>query len=918
MATMDNADPPEPMIARLCDRLAREAAVARAAIVLPDGAIVWSGSGPVRPAWIAAAGNPAGPCLDPALGWIADAPLPGGRGRVLLFDDAGQERDPAARAALAQTLADTAETVAMRLAAQADAVPPPIKALARFGHFRLDRTSGAVEWSPEIYRLYGYDPAAGAPTLAMALAAFPEAAQSELRRGIARSWDSGAEVSVAAALSRRDGTRRDVLVRLRADPAPEGEPRRTLCGIMLDVTEARAFDERLERERDLLQTTLDHMDQGLIVVEPDMSVPVLNHRVTEMLHLPEAFIEAPPSFPEILAYQYESGTIPLEALNSNINAFILELQDLPQTHVYERETFDGKTIEVRTTRLPSGGFVRTFADQTARRARDAEIARAEAEYRLLFENSVNGIYRALPDGHPIRANPALVRLHGYDSEADLLAAMAGPVDAIYVDPARPDAFRRLLETEGRVTDFVSEIRRHRTGERVWISEAAWVIRDAAGRMVAYEGTVVDATERKRAEASIAHMALHDGLTGLPNRQRFAERLATALDARGRDGLALLLFDLDHFKTVNDTLGHPAGDALLQALALRLARVAVPGQVLARFGGDEFALLAPGVGEAEAAALARAILATMTTPIVVEGRELSVRASIGIALAPRDGGDPTRLMKSADMALYRAKGEGRATYRFFAPAMDVALRRRQRLEADLREALAREEFALVYQPVVALGTGAPVGFEALLRWDHPERGPIAPEDFIAVAEDSGLIGPIGDWVLRHACRDAARWPDALALWANVSAVQLARDAFEEELDRALAASGLDPRRLVLEITETTLMDGRGPVGPRIERLRARSIRTALDDFGTGYSSLGYLRLYGFDVLKIDRSFVAALDEPDTAAIVASVLDLAARLGMDTVAEGVETEAQRAALTAAGCRFAQGHLFGTPLPAEAIGR
>jgi diguanylate cyclase (GGDEF)-like protein/PAS domain S-box-containing protein len=913
MAAIEDADPPEPLFARLCDRLAREAAVARAAIALPDGAIVWSGSGPMPGAWTEAAANPDGPCLDPTSGWAFDAPLPGGAGRVLLFDPEPRTLAPEAQAALA----DTAEIVAARLAANARATPPAIKALARFGHFRLDRATGTVEWSPEIYRLYGYDPAAGAPSLAMALAAFPEAAQSELRRGIARSWDSGAEVSVAAALTRRDGSRRDVLVRLRADPAPEGAPRSTLWGIMLDVTEARAFDERLERERDLLQTTLDHMDQGLIVVEPDMSVPVLSRRVTEMLHLPEAFIEAPPSFPEILNYQYESGTITLEVLNSSINAFILELQDLPQAHVYERETFDGKVVEVRTTKLPSGGFVRTFTDQTARRERDAEIARAEAEYRLLFENSVNGIYRALPDGRPIRANPALVRLHGYDSEAELLAAMAGPVDAIYVEAGRQAEFRRLLDTEGRVTDFVSEIVRHRTGERVWVSEAAWVIRDETGAMVAYEGTVVDATERKRAEASIAHMALHDGLTGLPNRQRFAERLATALEARGRDPLALLFFDLDHFKTVNDTFGHPAGDALLQALAARLARLAAPGHVLARFGGDEFALLAPGAGEAEAAALARRILETMTAPLTVDGREIAVRASIGIALAPRDGADPIRLMKSADMALYRAKGAGRETFRFFAPAMDAALRRRQRLQEDLRGALDRCEFALVYQPVVALDTGTPVGFEALLRWNHPERGAVAPEEFIAAAEESRLIGPIGDWVLRRACRDAARWPGTPALWANVSTVQLARQAFEHELSSALNDSGLDPKRLVLEITETALMDGRGAVGPRLERLRARSIRTALDDFGTGYSSLGYLRLYGFDVLKIDRSFVQALDEPDTAAIVASVLDLAARLGMETVAEGVETEAQRDALAAAGCRLAQGHLFGTALAAEAVG-
>jgi diguanylate cyclase (GGDEF)-like protein/PAS domain S-box-containing protein len=754
---------------------------------------------------------------------------PAGRAASSCSTREARDLTPEAR----QALADAADLVGGRLASAAAPTPPAIKALARFGHFQLDRASGAVDWSPEIYRLYGYDPAAGAPSLAMALAAFPEAAQSELRRGIARSWDSGAEVSVAAALTRRDGSRRDVLVRLRAEPAPEGAPRSTLWGIMLDVTEARAFDERLERERDLLQTTLDHMDQGLIVVEPDMSVPVLSRRVTEMLHLPEAFAEAPPSFPEILNYQYESGTITLEVLNSSINSFILELQDLPETHVYERETYDGRAIEVRTTRLPSGGFVRTFTDQTARRTRDAEIARAEEEYRLLFENSVNGIYRALPDGRPIRANPALVRLHGYESEADLLAAIGGSAETVYVDPGRQAEFHRLLDARGRVTDFVSEIVRHRTGERLWVSEAAWVIRDETGAMVAYEGTVVDATERKRAEASIAHMALHDGLTGLPNRQQFTARLAEALEGRGLDRMAVLFFDLDHFKEVNDTLGHPAGDTLLQALAARLSRLAGPGEVLARFGGDEFALLAPGAGEAAAAALARRILKAMTAPVTLEGREITVRASVGIALSPRDGTDPTRLMKCADMALYRAKGEGRETFRFFAPAMDAALQRRQRLESDLRGALERGEFGLVYQPVVALDSGATTGFEALLRWNHPERGPVPPEDFIAIAEDSRLIGPIGDWVLRRACRDAAHWPDASALWVNVSTVQLAREAFERELDAALEESGLEPRRLVLEITETALMDECGaedvPRGHQVQ-MRAAAVLEERDLVG----------------------------------------------------------------------------------------
>jgi diguanylate cyclase (GGDEF)-like protein/PAS domain S-box-containing protein len=675
--------------------------------------------------------------------------------------------------------------------------------------------------------------------------------------------------------------------------------------------------ERLERERDLLRTALDHMDQGLLVVARDMSVPVLSRRVAELLHLPADFVALRPSFPEILNHQFVTGTISFETLTSSINGYILNLEDLPEVHVYERATFDGRLLEVRTTRLPDGGFVRTFTDRTARLRRDEAIAQAQAEYRTLFENMVIGVYRAGPDMRPVQVNPALARMNGYADPDEMLAALAAdPAPSWHVDPDRPAEFLRLLAAEGRVTDLVSEVRRHRTGERLWVAENAWAIREAAGALTGFEGTVADATERKRAEDRIAHMARHDALTGLPNRLRFAERLTAALgEAGGR--LAVVLFDLDRFKAVNDTLGHPAGDALLRVLAGRVAALAGPDDIVARLGGDEFALVKRGADAAAAAALAEDVLTALRAPARVEGREIALGASIGIALAPGDGADATQLMKSADVALYRAKGEGRDGWRLFAPAMSAEVEERQRLEADLRAALERGEFALAYQPVTRVADGRPVGYEALLRWTHPERGPVPPEAFIGVAEETRLIGPLGAWVMARACGDAAAWPADTDLWVNVSAVQLARPEFEAELDAALSASGFPPRRLLIEITETSLMEGRAELGPLIARLRRRGLRTALDDFGTGYSSLGYLRRFAFDVIKIDRSFVADLAQPETAAIVMSVLDLARRLGIATVAEGVETEAQLAALRVAGCAFVQGHLFGPPVEAAAIG-
>ncbi|MBP7003752.1 EAL domain-containing protein [Amaricoccus sp.] len=669
------------------------------------------------------------------------------------------------------------------------------------------------------------------------------------------------------------------------------------------------------RERDRMRRALDYMDQGLLVVEPDLSVPVLSRRTAELLQLPEEFLATRPSFPEIIDYQYVSGAISAETVGAWFNAYIVKRESLPETDVYERETFDGKTLEVRTTLLPGGGFARTFTDQTARRRREAAIAAADAENRRLFDNMTIGLYRADPEGRPVRANLPLARLNGFDTVEAFLEAAVHLRD-LDVAPGRLDEFLRRLRRDGRVDDFVSQVRRLGTGELIWVAESAWAIRDEAGEIIGFEGAVVDTSARRRNEEETARLAWQDALTGLNNRSSFVRQLADALAAGER--VAVLLLDLDRFKAVNDTLGHLAGDDLLRIIGTRIAALAGPGDVAARLGGDEFAMVVRDVDAAGAAVAAERALEAVRAPATIAGREVALGASIGVALAPQDGDDPTGLMKAADMALYRAKGEGRYAWRSFAPEMAAEVEARQRLELDLRAALERGELALAYQPVIDAEAGTPVGYEALMRWTHAEHGRVPAEEFIAIAEEARLIGPIGAWALARACADAAGWPRGRDLWVNVSAVQLAHGAFEEELDAALAASGFPPRRLVLEITETSLMEGRSDLAPLLRRLRARGVRIALDDFGTGYSSLGYLRRFPFDVIKIDRSFVRDLDEPETAAIVMSVLDLSRRLGIATVAEGVENERQLDALRAAHCGFVQGHLFGPALDAATIGK
>jgi diguanylate cyclase (GGDEF)-like protein len=424
--------------------------------------------------------------------------------------------------------------------------------------------------------------------------------------------------------------------------------------------------------------------------------------------------------------------------------------------------------------------------------------------------------------------------------------------------------------------------------------------------------------RRRAEARIAHMARHDPLTDLINRMVFCEQLERALAdcRRHRRAFAVLCVDLDRFKAVNDTLGHPIGDALLKGMAERL-RTCVRGatDAVARFGGDEFAILQTDLRDpSDAEALAMRIIETIGEPLCLDGNHISVGASVGIAIAPDDGLDPEHLLRVADLALYRAKQEGRNAYRFFEAEMDARVRRRRALELDLRGALSREEFTLHYQPILDLASDGIVGFEALLRWRSAKRGLVQPGEFISIAEESGLIAPIGDWVMQEACAAAAARSDTARIAVNVSAVQLQSPQFALSVMRALASSGLAPRRLELEITETTLLGESDSLLDSLRQLRKIGVQVALDDFGTGYSSLSYLRRFPFDTIKIDRSFVQGIECHDTAAIVHAIIDLAARLRMSVTAEGVETEDQLMRLRMEGCNLAQGYLIGRPTEAD----
>jgi diguanylate cyclase (GGDEF)-like protein/PAS domain S-box-containing protein len=429
-------------------------------------------------------------------------------------------------------------------------------------------------------------------------------------------------------------------------------------------------------------------------------------------------------------------------------------------------------------------------------------------------------------------------------------------------------------------------------------------------------TFDDITERQRSQEQISHMAHYDALTDLPNRVQFYEKLATLL-SRDKKGLsfAILSLDLDHFKSVNDTLGHPIGDELLKMAAERMRANVRDGDMVARLGGDEFAIVQARFGEpADAGLLAKRLIAAISAPYDLDGHQLIVGASIGIAIAPNDGADPDQLVKNADLALYRCKADGGNTYRFFEAQMDARMQARRALELDLRKALVNGEFSLDYQPIVNLKTGKVTTCEALIRWHHPERGLVSPLDFIPIAEETGLIVPIGEWVLAQACRDAAEWPENFSVAVNVSPAQFKSANLVNAVMRALDASGLSAKRLELEITELVLMQDDIAVLDTLHRLKGLGVSVAMDDFGTGYSSLSYLRSFPFDKIKIDQSFIRDLSKnKDSLAILRAVVGIGRSLGIVTTAEGIETVNQFEVLKTEGCTEAQGFFFSQPASA-----
>ncbi|WP_304217665.1 bifunctional diguanylate cyclase/phosphodiesterase [Phenylobacterium aquaticum] len=500
--------------------------------------------------------------------------------------------------------------------------------------------------------------------------------------------------------------------------------------------------------------------------------------------------------------------------------------------------------------------------------------------------------------------------------ADLLGRVAGDlVGAPLLELFRVEGVRPLSHAMERRQPFRDQLTPVEiAGELRWWSLSASPALDEDGDFIGYRGVGSDVTEQQRAKAQIEQLARFDGLTGLLNRTQFHQEVRRAIGAESlvRPGsAALLCLDLDHFKDVNDTLGHPAGDALLCAVAMRLRAVLRTDDLLARLGGDEFAVLARGEQDFEA--LGARLIAAISPPYEIDGVEVSVGVSIGVAVVGEDGLDVDHLIRNADLALYRAKEDGKARSRRYNPSMHALAEERRALQTDLRQALEADEFYLAYQPILDAATHQVVAFETLLRWRHPTRGEVSPYKFVPAAEEAGLINMIGEWVLRRACMEAVGWPEHVRVAINVSPAQVMNPNLTGLVLSALATAGLAPDRLELEVTEALFLKETEATQAALHKLRALGVRIALDDFGTGYSSLGYLRTFPFDKIKIDKSFVeGATHRPDCIAIIRAIIALADSLGMVTTAEGVETQAQLDAIQAMGCRQVQGFLLSHPVP------
>ncbi len=688
----------------------------------------------------------------------------------------------------------------------------------------------------------------------------------------------------------------------------------TVIGMMLLIVrhlyrEQALSNRRLELERERLDTAINNMPQGLLMFDASEKLVVCNRRFAEMYGIPPGVIKPGCSLHDIILLK-APGSIP-----GSVEEYYSGILNRHKHGASETimETKAGRVIARKDQPVAAGGWVTTHTDITER----TNIERERDRNREFLDQIINRIPTAIivKDIHSLRyvlVNAAAEKYFGVSS-TNIIGKTANELLPQATADLIAEHDKALLQSDGYLSFDDHQFDSPGKGSRI-INSKRIIVRDGQGQPQFLLGVMEDVTERNLANQRIVHMAHYDALTDLPNRVLFREQLEQALKWVHRgEQVAMLYLDLDYFKTVNDLLGHPVGDGLLKAVSGRLLACLRDTDLLARLGGDEFAIIQTAIKvPTDVTDLVTRIFAALKPPFGVNGHQLLANTSIGIAVAPGDGNDPDLLLKNADLAMYGAKADGRGVFRFFEPNMDARVKARRALELEMREAIQHVEFELHYQPLVNLQDDAISGCEALLRWRHPERGMVSPADFIPIAEETGLIVPIGEWVLRTACAQAATWPDNIKIAVNVSPVQFKNSGFLQLVINALAMSGLTPQRLELEITEGVLIHNDAEALVLLHQLRELGVRIAMDDFGTGYSSLSYLQRFPFDKIKIDQSFIKGVEgSVEQQSIVQAVMTIARTRNMITTAEGVETEQQREILRTLGCTELQGYLFSPPI-------
>ena len=716
---------------------------------------------------------------------------------------------------------------------------------------------------------------------------------------------------------RADGTEAWVALHVTVVRNADGGPQYFLSQ-MADIGERRAAEQALAQSEERFRTLASASPVGVFAIAEDGRLAYANERLREIFDMPAEVLDGTPWLERVpaedrdrLVGEFRRARALGERMSLDVRV-VAGIDRWARIHVAPVSKDPDEPM----------GLVGTIEDVTVEVTARMALAAREAEYRMLAEHSTDFLSRHTIDGTFLYASPVSRAMLGWDSEA-----MLGRTPK-HLELDHPDDMEiiernwvaALREERPRTAAYRA---RRRDGSIVWLETTFRAVRGPGGEALEMVCVSRDISERKSAELELAHRALHDGLTGLPNRTLFLDRLGQALRrARRRDrGVAVVFLDLDRFKLVNDSLGHKAGDRLLVDVAMRLSSALRPSDTLARFGGDELTLLCEDIGDVEhARAIAQRLLETFGEPFLVQDGEAFLQASVGIALS-RDGFEaPEDLIRDADAAMYRAKARGQGV-ELFDEAMRQDVRDRLALEAALRRGIGRGELRLHCQPLVSLADARIEGFEALVRWEHPERGLVPPGSFIPLAEETGLIVPIGAWVLNEACATLRRIIDetgmaSLQVSVNVSPRQLQQPDFVAQVRAALEDNGLEPSCLVVEITESAIMEA--GAAAILRALKDIGVRLAMDDFGTGYSSLAHLRRFPLDVIKVDRSFVAALGDGQGSSIAGAIVSLAHALGLRTVAEGIEDDEQRRAVLALGCDVGQGFHFARPMPADDLTR